>query len=75
MPQEDSHDRGHKYPFTAAEVFGTESANILDKFFEGPSKPTPQDTGVAKETEVPDSEQPESGEKKSEEGDENKDED
>lgn len=36
MPEKDEHDRGHKYPFTAAEVLGSECNEILDKFFEAP---------------------------------------
>jgi hypothetical protein len=59
MPEEDSHDRGHKYPFTAAEVFGTESQTILDKFFELPHNPHDQNEDLFKdedETEIPDSE-------------------
>ena len=56
MPEEDSHDRGHKYPFTAAEVFGTESANILDKFFEAPSKPGSEELKDEDDTTIPDTE-------------------
>ena len=74
MPEEDSHDRGHKYPFTAAEVFGTESPSILDKFFEAPAKPGSEELKNEEETAVPDKEQPESGEKKSEEAEENREE-
>jgi len=35
MPtKEDGHDRGHKYPFIAGEIFNCEINQILDKFFE-----------------------------------------
>ena len=32
-PTEDVHERGHKFPFTANEIFGTENSALLDKFF------------------------------------------
>ena len=38
MPLEDEHNRGHKYPFLAGEVFNCEINQILDKFFEAPVK-------------------------------------
>ena len=38
MPTEDEHNRGHKYPFLAGEVFNCEINQILDKFFEAPVK-------------------------------------
>jgi len=45
MPtKEDSHDRGHKYPFISGEIFNCEINQILDKFFEAPlnaAKPAP----------------------------------
>ena len=43
MPTEqDSHDRGHKYPFIAGEIFNCEINQILDKFFEAPVKTPPE---------------------------------
>jgi hypothetical protein len=40
MPKEDAgHNRGHKYPFMAGEIFNCEINQILDKFFEAPAKP------------------------------------
>ena len=43
MPTEqDSHDRGHKYPFIAGEIFNCEINQILDKFFEPPVKTPPE---------------------------------
>lgn len=37
MPSETaSHDRGHKYPFLASEIFACELPQILEKFFELP---------------------------------------
>lgn len=37
MPsKEDGHNRGHKYPFIAGEIFNCEINQILDKFFEAP---------------------------------------
>ena len=42
MPNaEDGHDRGHKYPFIAGEIFNCEINQILDKFFEAPVKIAP----------------------------------
>ena len=41
MPLEDEHNRGHKYPFLAGEVFNCEINQILDKFFEAPVKVKP----------------------------------
>jgi len=39
MPtDEDGHNRGHKYPFISGEIFNLEINQILDKFFEVPSK-------------------------------------
>lgn len=44
MPtEEDGHDRGHKYPFIAGEIFNCEINQILDKFFEAPVKPAKED--------------------------------
>lgn len=44
MPtEEDGHDRGHKYPFIAGEIFNCEINQILDKFFEAPVKPIKDD--------------------------------
>jgi len=46
----EGHDRGHKYPFIAGEIFNCEINQILDKFFEPPVKtpiepePTEEDT-------------------------------
>lgn len=35
MPPEDcSHDRGHKYPFMASEIFNSELSKINDIFFQ-----------------------------------------
>jgi hypothetical protein len=37
MPPDDcSHDRGHKYPFLASEIFSCELPQIMEKFFEAP---------------------------------------
>ena len=47
MPtKEDGHNRGHKYPFIAGEIFNCEINQILDKFFEAPVKvkPAPETT-------------------------------
>ena len=34
MPPEDStHDRGHKYPFIASEIFNCEISKMIDLFF------------------------------------------
>lgn len=39
MPtKDDGHNRGHKYPFIAGEIFNCEINQILDKFFEAPIK-------------------------------------
>ena len=38
---EDGHNRGHKYPFIAGEIFNCEINQILDKFFEAPIKAKP----------------------------------
>ena len=50
MPTEqDSHDRGHKYPFIAGEIFNCEINQILDKFFEPPVKNPPPSEAVEDE--------------------------
>jgi len=41
MPPDDSHNRGHKYPFISGEIFNCEINQILDKFFEAPVKQKP----------------------------------
>jgi hypothetical protein len=39
MPSKaDDHNRGHKYPFVAGEIFNCEINLIIDKFFEAPVK-------------------------------------
>ncbi len=48
MPEDDQHNRGHKYPFLAAEIFNCEINQILDKFFEAPQRPS---VAVAEPTE------------------------
>jgi hypothetical protein len=61
MPTEqDGHDRGHKYPFIAGEIFNCEINQILDKFFEAPTKPV-------REQEPEEDEEKDTEEKKSEE--------
>ena len=35
-PAEADHNRGHKWPFLAAEIFNFELTPIMDKFFEAP---------------------------------------
>ncbi|CDW76161.1 UNKNOWN [Stylonychia lemnae] len=43
MPsEEDTHDRQHKFPFQANEIFGFEINTFLDKFFEAPEPKTPK---------------------------------
>ena len=37
MPEEDEHDRGHKYPFVSNEVFNCDVNEIIDKFFISPA--------------------------------------
>lgn len=41
MPLEDVHNRGHKFPFLAGEIFNCEINQLLDRFFEAPVKPLP----------------------------------
>jgi len=36
MPEEDEHNRGHKYPFYASEVFSCDMTEVIDKFFTPP---------------------------------------
>jgi hypothetical protein len=36
-PQGANHARGHKFPFVAAEIFGCEQPQILEKFFDAPT--------------------------------------
>lgn len=36
MPEEDEHNRGHKYPFLSSEVFNCDIPEILDMFFIAP---------------------------------------
>lgn len=70
---EDGHDRGHKYPFIAGEIFNCEINQILDKFFEPPMRalPTPP---PEEEKEKSDGEKKEDDEEKDPQ-DENNDED
>jgi hypothetical protein len=43
MPaDDDGHERGHKYPFIAGEIFNCEINEVLDKFFEAPERPVPE---------------------------------
>lgn len=35
-PPEADHNRGHKWPFVASEIFSFELTQIMDKFFEAP---------------------------------------
>lgn len=54
MPtKEDGHNRGHKYPFIAGEIFNCEINQILDKFFEAPIKvkPAPEENNADDEEE------------------------
>jgi hypothetical protein len=45
MPsKEDGHNRGHKYPFIAGEIFNCEINQILDKFFEAPVRVKPEES-------------------------------
>lgn len=40
IPEEnDGHDRGHKYPFMASQIFSMEISSLLDHFFEAPARP------------------------------------
>eukprot|EP00347_Sterkiella_histriomuscorum_P000595 403375243 len=53
MPsEEDTHDRQHRFPFQANEIFGFEINAFLDKFFEAPEPVTPkakaEDTTIIK---------------------------
>lgn len=49
MPPEDaSHDRGHKYPFTTSEIFNCEINSLLEKFFEAPEPPKKEDSDTPK---------------------------
>ena len=68
MPEEDSHERGHKFPFTAAEVFGAECPSILDKFFELPQKKQPLKNIQFNQNNSSDDDQPEMGENESNDG-------
>ena len=36
MPEEDEHNRGHKYPFIASELFNTDMDEVTNKFFTAP---------------------------------------
>lgn len=54
MPEDVRHDRGHKYPFTAAEVYATESPSIPDKFSEAPAKAGSTELKDEEATAVPD---------------------
>lgn len=36
MPEEDEHNRGHKYPFLASEVFSCDMSEVIEKFFTAP---------------------------------------
>mgnify|MGYP006893267297 CR=1 len=67
MPTEaDGHDRGHKYPFIAGEIFNCEINQILDKFFEAPVLNVIDSTpAVAAEEEDKDDKASSDGEKKS----------
>jgi len=39
MPDEgSSHDVGHKFPFTVAEIFNCEVNTLTEKFFEAPER-------------------------------------
>lgn len=52
MPtKEDGHNRGHKYPFIAGEIFNCEINQILDKFFEAPVKVKPAPETAAEDDE------------------------
>lgn len=37
MPETDEHNRGHKYPFLANEVFNCDISEVIDKFFISPA--------------------------------------
>lgn len=43
MPETDEHNRGHKYPFVANEVFNCDMQQILDKFFISPADDVPEE--------------------------------
>mmetsp|Transcript_32815 Transcript_32815/g.50109 ORF Transcript_32815/g.50109 Transcript_32815/m.50109 type:complete len:115 (-) Transcript_32815:2311-2655(-) len=51
MPEDDQHNRGHKYPFLSAEIFNCEINQILDRFFEAPIKYLPSATASTVPTE------------------------
>lgn len=42
MPtEEDTHNRGHKFPFISSEIFNCEINSLLDKFFDAPEPKKP----------------------------------
>lgn len=43
MPESDEHNRGHKYPFLASEIFSCEINPIIQKFFEAPEPKSSND--------------------------------
>lgn len=46
MPEEDEHNRGHKYPFVASEVFNCDISEVIDMFFIAPcddKQPEPEE--------------------------------
>lgn len=52
MPaDDDGHERGHKFPFIAGEIFNCEINEILDKFFEAPERPVPEQASDKDENE------------------------
>lgn len=46
----DGHDRGHKYPYVAAEIMSKDINQILDFFFTAPLSPEADDEATLVET-------------------------
>lgn len=66
MPsKEDGHNRGHKYPFIAGEIFNCEINQILDKFFEAPVRVKPEAAAPADDEEKEEGGQDDSDKEKS----------
>lgn len=61
MPEEDEHNRGHKYPFTANEVFNWDIQEVIDKFFIAPCDDVQEEPEPEHPTEDEDSTKFESG--------------
>ncbi len=71
-PLDADHQRGHKFPFIASEIFNCEINQILDKFFEAPEKKKPVEVHEDEEDDTVKEESTEASKRDDEEPDEDK---